>query len=242
MDEPILYAHNQEEHPPEHTGGLNPSVIIVLLLLFMMVVSCQHNNDLSIRQTYYIDDTSCVLLHPIQSTFGDKAEIIVKNGKKEGKCEISYRESPYSYHEIAPYIYDVYDDTIVVMYEMIHTPWTKDTSEVVFVEQVEVKGGGKYVIKGVCRNYYNGWSVGRIDGMNWDEDYSYTIDSIVNINDSFYVFKGKDIIYKAHQRDVEWDSDERYWKVSYMDSFKNDDDGYTYRMRNDIRFVEKHTR
>ena len=115
MDEPIQYAHNQEEHPPKHTGGLNTSVIIVLLLLFMMVVSCQQNNDLSIRQTYYIDDTSCVLLHPIQSSFGDKAEIIVKNGQKEGKCEISYRESPYSYHEIAPYIYDVYDDTIVVM-------------------------------------------------------------------------------------------------------------------------------
>ena len=77
--------------------------------------------------------------------------------------------------------------------------------------------------------------------MNWDEDYSYVIDSVVSINDSFYVYKGKDIIYEAHQRDVEWDSDKGYWKVSYMNSFKNVD-GYTYRMRNDIRFVKKHNR
>lgn len=237
--EPVLNAHNKEEYPPMHTGRLDTALILLLLPLLMMVVSCQRNSDRIIRQTYYVDDTSCVYLCPIQSTYGEKAEIIVKTGDKEGKCEISYRENPYSYHEITPYIYDVYEDTIVVMYEMTHTPWTKDTEEVWFVEHVDVEGCGNYVVKGVYRNYYNGWSVGRIEGMNCDEDYSYVIDSVVSINDSFYVYKGKDIIYEAHQRDVEWDSENGYWKVSYTDSFLNAD-GYVYKMRNDIRFVKKH--
>ena len=231
--QPIRSEHNKQGYSPMHKGGL----ILLLFPLFMMVVSCQRNNDRIIRQTYYIDDTSCVLLCPIRSTYGDKAEIVVRIGDKEGKCEISYRENPYSYHEIPPYIYDVYEDTIVVMYELTHTPWTKDTEEILFVEHVDVKDGGGYVVKGVCRNYYNGWSVGRIDGMNWDKDYSFGIDSVVNIKDSFYIYKGMDTIYRAHQRDVEWDSENGYWKVSYIDSFQNVD-GYTYKMRNDIRFVE----
>lgn len=238
METPILNEHNKEEYPPMHTGGFNTSVILLLLPILMMVVSCHRNNEQYIRQTYYIDDNICVCLRPIQSTYGDKAEIAVIIGGKEGICEISYRENPYSYHEIAPYIYDVYEDTIVVMYEMTHTPWTKDTEEVWFVEQVDVEGYGKYVVKGICRNFYNGWSVGKIDGMFWDEDYSYAIDSVVNIKDSFYVYKGTDNLYRAHQRDVEWVLENGYWKVSYIDSFLNAD-GYVYKMRNDIRFVEK---
>ena len=30
MDEPILYAHNQEEHPPKHTGGVNTLLMILI--------------------------------------------------------------------------------------------------------------------------------------------------------------------------------------------------------------------
>ena len=41
MDEPILYAHNQEEHPPKHTGGLNtPQRIKILVLMFGLFVLC----------------------------------------------------------------------------------------------------------------------------------------------------------------------------------------------------------
>ena len=68
----------------------------------MMVVSCEHNNDRYIRQSYYIDNNSYVYLCPILNT-GDKAEIVVKIGNKEGKCEISWGESPYyflKYHLI----------------------------------------------------------------------------------------------------------------------------------------------
>ena len=102
--EPILNDHNKQEYPPMHTGGFNTSVILLLLPILMMVVSCHRNNEQYIRQTYYIDDNICVCLRPIQSTYGDKAEIAVIIGGKEGICEISYRENPYSYHEIAPYI------------------------------------------------------------------------------------------------------------------------------------------
>ena len=121
---------------------------------------------------------------------------------------------------------------------MMHTPWTEDTIKQGFIEKVDVEGH-IYVIKGEYRYYFNGWSVGRIDGMYWDEDYSYTIDSVVNIKDSFYIYKGTDILYKANQRDVEWDMVNKRWLVSYVDSFQNVD-GYTYKMRNHIYFVKKH--
>lgn len=237
--QPVLNEFIKNEDSKMHTRSFDTSVTLLFLPLLFIVVSCHRNNEQYIRQSYYIDDKTCVCLRPIQSTYGDKAEIAVSIGDKEGFCEIPYRNNPYSYNEIAPYIYDVYEDTIVVMYEMTHTPWTKDTEEVVFIEQVEVEGYGKYVVKGICRNFYNGWSVGKIDGMFWDEDYLYAIDSVVNIKDTFYVYKGTDNLYKAHQRDVEWDSENGYWKVSYIDSFLNAD-GYVYKMRNDIRFVEKH--
>ena len=130
-----------------HTGGMEIPLILLLLPILMMVVSCEQNNDRYIRQSYYIDNNSYVYLCPILNT-GDKAEIVVKIGNKEGKCEISWGESPYYYFEIPPYIYDVYEDTIVVMYEMTHTPWTNDTMEVGFIEQLDVKGCGKYFVKG----------------------------------------------------------------------------------------------
>ena len=38
MDEPILYAHNQEEHPPKHTGGLNTKEPLTLLLQIALSV------------------------------------------------------------------------------------------------------------------------------------------------------------------------------------------------------------
>lgn len=233
--EPALNAHNKQEY----SAKTNTSLTLLLLPLLIMAVSCQRNNDREIRQTYYIDDTSCVHLCPIQSMYGDKAELVVRIGDKEGKSIIQYRDNPYSYHEIAPYIYDVYDDTIIVMYEMTHTPWTKDTEEAVFIEYVDIKDCCNYIIKGVCRKYYNGWSVGHLDGMYSDENHSYVIDSVVSIKDSYYVYNGTDILYRAYQRDVEWDLENGYWKVSYIDSFQNVD-GYIYKMRNDIRFVEKH--
>lgn len=51
MDEPILYAHNQEEHPPKHTGGLNPSVIEDL-------IGDIHTIDIS----YTLDDSVYLVL------------------------------------------------------------------------------------------------------------------------------------------------------------------------------------
>lgn len=228
---PILNAHNKEEYPTMHTERMNTSskfgfLSLVILVLFM---SCQNNEDnLYVRQTYYIDDYTSVYLCPKESVYGNRAEIVVKIGDAEGKCEISYEENPY--------IYDVINDTIIVRYEMMHTPWTEDTIKQGFVENVDIKGH-KYYIKGEYRYYFNGWSVGRIDGMYWDENYSYPIDSVVNIKDSFYIYKGTDILYKANQRDVEWDMVNKRWLVSYIDSFQNVD-GFTYKMRKIIRFVE----
>lgn len=228
---PILNAHNKEEYPTMHTERMNTSskfgfLFLVILVLFM---SCQNSEDnLYVRHTYYIDDHTCVYLCPIETEYGNRAEIVIKNGDAEGKCEISYEENPY--------IYDVINDTIIVRYEMMHTPWTEDTIKQGFVENVDIKGH-KYYIKGEYRYYYNGWSFGRIDGMYWDEEYSYTIDSVVNIKDSFYIYKGTDILYKANQRDVEWDMVNMRWLVSYIDSFQNVD-GFTYKMRKIIRFVE----
>ena len=235
MDQqPILNEHNKQEYPPMHMWGMEIPLILLLLPILMMVVSCEQNNDRYIRQSYYIDNNSYVYLCPILNT-GDKAEIVVKIGNKEGKCEISWGESPYYFSEIPPYIYDVYEDTIVVMYEMTHTPWTNDTMEVGFIEQLDVKGCGKYFVKGVYRKFYNGWSSrGRVDGMFQEE---YVFDSIVNIKDSFYFYKEGGILYKANQRDVEWDLWNEFWKVSYIDSFI--DDGNIYKMRTDIKFVEE---
>lgn len=231
--EPILYAHNKVVFPLMHTGGTNTSLkfgflFIAILLLF---VSCKNKEDnLYIRQTYFIDDNASVYLCPIETEYGNRAEIVVKNGDAVGKCEISYEETPY--------ICDVINDTILVRYEMMHTPWTEDTIKSGFIDYVNVNGY-VYVVKGEYRYFYNGWSVGRIDGMYQDEGYSYPIDSVVNMKDSFYIYNGADVIYKAHQRNVEWDIMSKRWLVSYIDSFQNDD-GYTYKMREIIRFVKKH--
>lgn len=116
-----------------HTGGMNTSskfgfLSLVILVLFM---SCQNSEDnLYVRQTYYIDDYTRVYLCPIETKYGNRAEIVVKNGEADGKCEISYEDNPY--------IYDVINDTIIVRYEMMHTPWTEDTIKQGFVEKVDI--------------------------------------------------------------------------------------------------------
>ena len=216
-----------------HKVGSNVSLGFGLLAMaiLLMLVSCQHKDTDTeyIRQSYYIDDNASVGLCPFESKYGNRAEIVAIIGDEVGRCEIPYDDNPY--------IYDVTDDTIFVRYEMMHTPWTVDTVKAGFIDYVDINGHGRYVVKGEYRYFYNGWAVGRIDGMTWNEDYSYPVDSVVNTKDSFYFYKGLDILYEANQRDVEWDMGNRRWLVSYVDSFKNVD-GYTYKMRKIIRFVE----
>lgn len=105
-----------------------------------------------------------------------------------------------------------------------------------FIEQVNI-GQSRYVIKGVQNYFYNGNTIGWIDGMDWDYNYSYVVDSIVHTKDTIYFHKGEYLVYKANQSNVIYNYKKRYWEVFYESNVLID--ACVYKMKSYIHFVQR---
>ena len=204
-------------------------LIYISLLLLLMAFGCVPNDSEILRQTYIHDngdtiDTICIYYN------GGMDKIYVKNRGNEGWCNII--------NEPNPIIYDIKKDTIIVRYNLCHSPRNSDIVQTTYIEQI-FAGKTRYVVKGEFNYYYNGNAIGSIDGKPFDSIYCYYIDSISHIKDTISFFCGRNLLYKANQRNVVYNlgKNNTSWEAFYPTFIKKDD--YVYKIINSIYFVKK---
>ncbi|MBO7227989.1 MAG: hypothetical protein J6V33_10455 [Bacteroidales bacterium] len=201
-------------------------LLCILSLLLLMAFGCSPNDPESLRQTYIHDngDTICIYYN------GSMDEIYVKNHNGEGWCNVI--------NEPHPIIHDIKKDTIIVRYNLCHSPRNSDIVQTAYTEQIFV-GKSKYFVKGEYDYYYNGNAIGSIDGKPFDSIYHYYIDSISHIKDTISFFRGTNLLYKANQRDVVYNLDKNNtsFEAFYTTFVKRDD--YVYKIINSIYFIKK---
>ncbi|MBQ0160622.1 MAG: hypothetical protein KBT28_08400 [Bacteroidales bacterium] len=84
--EPILNAHNKEEYPPMHTGGMNAPLIIKMQALFfglLVLCGCGHRET---ADTAFSDSIVCGIVEDEQQDDSISNEISLPP-KSERKCD-----------------------------------------------------------------------------------------------------------------------------------------------------------
>ncbi len=108
MEEPVLNAHNKEEYPPMHTGGLNtPQRIKILVLMFGLLVlcGCGHRGTTDIA---FSDSIVCGIVEDEQQSDSISNEMpLPPEPERKSDSKNKYRELTDS--EIADLSFDGYD-------------------------------------------------------------------------------------------------------------------------------------
>lgn len=106
--EPILNAHNKEEYPPMHTGGMNAPLIIKMQALFfglLVLCGCGHRETADIA---FSDSIVCGIVEDEQQDDSISNEISLPP-KPEWKCDSKNKFRELTDSEIADLSFDGYD-------------------------------------------------------------------------------------------------------------------------------------
>lgn len=199
-------------------------LIIISFLFVLSVYGCSTSDTRKPRQVFFSDNGDTIFL----LSNGNNDMILIKSHGTEGWCDII--------NEPQPYIHDAAGDTIFIWYDYMHSADTPDTILNNCIGKIDI-GQIKYVIKGVHNYFYNGNAIGCINGVDWDYNYSYVVDSVAHIRDTVYFHKGNSFIYKAKQSNVIYNCTKGCWEVYYAsDIFK---DSCVYKIKNCIRFTQR---
>lgn len=197
---------------------------IIFFLLLLSVYGCSTSDTRKPRQVYFSDNGDTISL----LSNGNNDMILLKSHGKEGWCEII--------NEPQPHIHGAAGDTIFIRYDYMHSTDIPDTIINNCIGKISI-GQFRYVIKSVHNYFYNGNAVGCIDGVDWDYNYSYVVDSVAHIRDTVYFHKEDSIIYKAEQSNVIYNHKIGCWEVFYASDILKD--GCVYKMKNCIRFIQR---
>lgn len=185
---------------------------------------CSSTNREKPSQVYFSDNGDTISIY----SDGSNDIIFIKGHGGEGWCSIT--------NEPHPYIHDILKDTIVIRYDYMHDTCDPDTVITGYLKQLDI-GQNKYTIKVELNYLYNGNAIGSIEGIAWEDNYSYLVDSIVHWKDTVYFFKETDVLYRANQRNVICNYQKGYWEVFYANNVLRD--GRVYKMKNSIRFIQR---
>jgi hypothetical protein len=197
---------------------------IIIFLFVLSVYGCSTTDTRNPRQIYFSNIGDTISLF----SSGNTDKILIRSHGGEGRCDII--------NEPQPHIHGIAGDTIFIWYDYMHRVDNPDTNITGFIKQISI-GQYRYVIKGVQNYFYNGNSIGRIDGMDWDYNYSYVIDSIVHTMDTIYFHKCDNLIYKADQSSVIYNYEKKCWEAFYASDVLKD--GCVYKIKNCIRFIQR---
>ena len=195
----------------------------IILLFVLSVYGCSTTDMDNPRQVFF---SNCGDTIALCSNENNDKLLILSHGKK-GSCSII--------NEPQPYIHNVAEDTIFIWYDNMHGVNDLDTLITVYINRVNV-GHSVYMVKGVHNYFYNGNAIGHIDGVDWDYNYSYLIDSVVHLKDSIYFIKDATVLYAANQRDVTHNHQKGYWEAFYTHEVVRENN--IYKMKNCIHFVK----
>jgi hypothetical protein len=200
--------------------------LVYILLLTLLIQGCSSNPVEKTRQIYYSNSGDTVSIYSKENV----DILFVKGPNGNGQCELI--------NEPQPMIQDIINDTIIIQYDYMHNVYNRDTLLLGYIKQVNSNEDCKYVVKAYYNYFYNGNSIGSIDGITWDYNYSYFIDDVVHDRDTISFYRGTDLLFKANQRFVCYDNKNEIWEVYYLDSNKRDDN-MVYKMQKCIRFIRR---
>lgn len=189
----------------------------VTIAQLLLLCGCSSHFFDNPRQIFFSKDGDTVSI----ASCGD-FDILRINGLC-GEGYFSLRNEPF------PVIQDVINDTIYIQYNHLCNVNVADSDDSSFLLSSRTDKDREYFIK-IIHNYsYNGEGLGFINGKEWDYNYSYLIDSVVHLRDSFWFYKKEDVICHANQRDVIYDNQKKDWEIFYTDSVYRD--GFMYKIK-----------
>ena len=178
----------------------------IIIAQLLLLCGCSSHSFDNPRQVFFSKNGDTVSI----ASCGEY-DVLCINGLC-GKGYLSLRNEPF------PIIQDVINDTIYIQYNYQHNVEDRDSSFLVSTKKIKINTDCEYFIK-IINNYsYNGEAIGTISGKEWDNNYSYLIDSVVHLRDSFWFYKKEDVICFANQRDVIYDNQKKEWEIFYTDS------------------------
>lgn len=174
--------------------------LILLLLSFVLILEgCSVVNDCMPRQVYYTDNADTIRL----CQGGNNVILFVKGARGEGQCTLI--------NEPKPYIHDVFDDTIIVYYDVFHEANNIETDTLYYITRVKSNDDINWFVKGVF-NRYNGNVIGTVDGTTWDSGCFYYIDSVVHMSNMVTFYRNDNIFYCTDQKYVSYDHEKGLWE------------------------------